>query len=421
MELIVTYGRQLLKARPKMFTSLMINLCTAKYAQLIPEPSSDINNKENSVSGVELLKMLSKLTVDKILIPTDPIDINQVMKVFVDDNEHLLLLLEGVVDSLRGRRISNKLASTLMELYLVKYSSISDQIYDNNMRGEPLNELQTALKIAEGNVMSVLDGATVQYDPAHALMLTYQFNFEKGQRFLLEKQHAIDLLLHMLMENGDNLEIFKILRREGSKDPELYVRVLTHFVQRSIRGEESNTNKIDDDGDSDDEYARWDPVIEVMDMLEKEAVLSPAQVLSILSLNPELPLHIASSFILKSIREVSEEVEQLEDDVKVASNNLRSIAHLRKLERQIGSTSGKTAVGGNSDAQYDEDDEDDVDIEYRKELERKEQEKWKDIRKKQLECSLDHEGFYTELDRSADGFSTVATFFGRSLINPYGE
>lgn len=40
--------------------------------------------------------------------------------------------------------------------------------------------------------------------------------------------------MRMLIQNNDVKEVFKVLRREGSKDPELYVQVLTFFVQQSI-------------------------------------------------------------------------------------------------------------------------------------------------------------------------------------------
>ncbi len=50
-------------------------------------------------------------------------------------------------------------------------------------------------------------------------------------------------------------------------------------------------------------------------------------------------------------------------------------------------------------------------------MEEKEQERWRSIRKAQLACSQEHEAFYKELELSTDGFSTVAGFFGRSIIN----
>jgi hypothetical protein len=93
------------------------------------------------------------------------------------------------------------------------------------------------LAAVEAQVMALLDGAHAQYDPAHALLLCHSFGFERGQRFLLEKQQSTELLMRMLIQGNDSKEVFKVLRREGSKDPDLYIQVLTHFVQQSIEPE----------------------------------------------------------------------------------------------------------------------------------------------------------------------------------------
>ena len=69
------------------------------------------------------------------------------------------------------------------------------------------------------------------------------------------------------------------------------------------------------------------------------------------------------------------------------------------------------------DDDEDDDEEEDETEEDAKALEEKETERWFNIRKAQLACSQEHEAFYKELELSADGFSTVAGFFGRSIIN----
>jgi hypothetical protein len=39
-----------------------------------------------------------------------------------------------------------------------------------------------------------------------------------------------------------------------------------------------------------------------MDLIEKEAVLAPLQVLSILALNPRLPLHVAANYMSSTLK-----------------------------------------------------------------------------------------------------------------------
>lgn len=47
-----------------------------------------------------------------------------------------------------------------------------------------------------------------------------------------------------------------------------------------------------------------------------------------------------------------------------------------------------------------------------------ERKKWEDIRQAQVERSGDHEAFFNELEQSSsgDGFSTIAAYFGKTII-----
>ena len=42
--------------------------------------------------------------------------------------------------------------------------------------------------------------------------------------------------------------------------------------------------------------------MDVMDLIEKEAVLSPVQVISILAINPKLPLSVAAGYISNTLK-----------------------------------------------------------------------------------------------------------------------
>lgn len=47
---------------------------------------------------------------------------------------------------------------------------------------------------------------------------------------------------------------------------------------------------------------RWDTIMDLLDLIEKDQVLSAAQVLNILALNPRLPLRVVSQYIASSFR-----------------------------------------------------------------------------------------------------------------------
>ena len=199
---------------------------------------------------MDVLKPFSHMLGADIVVPTERLPITEVMYLFTADEVSLLSLLEGFVDASQGRILPSKVTMTLMEMYLVRYSERTLQLQalqDGDTARADLSEVEDAQQVTENLVMGLLDGAHVQYDPAHALLLCHSFAFERGLRFLLEKQQSTELLMRMLIQGNDVKEVFKVLRREGTKDPELYIQVLTYFVQQSIvsedgRGKEGDEN-----------------------------------------------------------------------------------------------------------------------------------------------------------------------------------
>ncbi len=42
--------------------------------------------------------------------------------------------------------------------------------------------------------------------------------------------------------------------------------------------------------------------------------------------------------------------------------------------------------------------------------------KWEGIKKAQIDRAVEHEGFFSELEQSRDGFDSVATYFGKTAV-----
>ncbi len=301
LSLLRQHGRALSQHRATIFTALLLKLCTADYASLLPHThpanavSSNTHSKNASghhksssthgsthsqhvkkhVTANDVMKSFTHLLSDAVVVPADRLPIAEVLYLFSSDQASLLSLLQGFVDASPGRLLPAKVSTTLMELYLSKYSNLTEQLHVlrttpdtvavNAPVGSPtkdnstdvttphttntaltkqveIERLDHTLHATEVSIMGLLDGAHTSYDPAHALLLCHTFHFERGQRFLLEKQQSTDLLMRMLIQNNDVKEVFKVLRREGSKDPELYVQVLTYFVQQSIAQDESRAS-----------------------------------------------------------------------------------------------------------------------------------------------------------------------------------
>lgn len=270
LSLLRTYGRALAQHRGVVLTALLLKLCTADYASLLPHthPAAKAvtHGNHNSSSGAvhahkqnkkvtsaDITKSFTHLLSDAVVVPLERLPIVDVLYLFSNDTASLLTLLQGFVDSSPGRLLPAKVATTLMELYLSKHRDLHTQLLtlqDTNTANASTNtantssanltkqveieRLEHSLHATDAQIMSLLDGAHTSYDPAHALLLCHTFHYERGQRYLLEKQSSTDLLMRILIQNNDVKEVFKVLRREGGKSPEMYVQVLTYFVQQSI-------------------------------------------------------------------------------------------------------------------------------------------------------------------------------------------
>jgi hypothetical protein len=107
-----------------------------------------------------------------------------------------------------------------------------------------------------------------------------------------------------------------------------------------------------------------------MDLIEKESILAPIQVISILALNPQLPLQIAANFIAKTLSELTEDISHCEDQVRGALLNLEGInqsaeaQHQAKLAKAVKaqekslSLRNRQSMNQRRSLHYDDDDED---------------------------------------------------------------
>jgi hypothetical protein len=259
LTLLKVHGRTLSRHRAAVLSALLIKLCIGDYAALLPSnhpalkaTKADGNAgggskqvKDNSGSQTkakttvsEVLKSFTHLVAADVVLPTERLPVTEVMYLFTSDAVGLLNLLEGFVEGSPGRILPSKVITTLAELYMQKYQRQNAQLSELRAQkattAAAIKEAEMALQTLETQIMALLDGAHAQYDPAHALLLCHSTGFERGQRFLLERQQCTDLLMRMLMEGHETKEVFKVLRREGTKDPNLYIQVLMYFVQQSI-------------------------------------------------------------------------------------------------------------------------------------------------------------------------------------------
>jgi hypothetical protein len=131
------------------------------------------------------------------------------------------------------------------------------------------------------------------------------------------------------MEIGDNKGLFRLLRKEGRRKSEIAPIILTHFVKsagtsalksapsspvrKPLRGKDSDDEDDDDevdeeeDADSLDGEGKWDDVLEALSIIERDASLSPMEVINILAQNPQLPLSVCFDYTRRYLQATQSE------------------------------------------------------------------------------------------------------------------
>lgn len=451
VEIIRIHGPRLLRLEPDAITALLVRLVTGDLDALRMRPAD--SNGANKELPHTLL--------------SSSIAIDDTIAVYVDNTKQLNIFLEAVLEHRRthhGASLPSRAAETLLELYLEDYRISNERTNALVTARAPKAEQTAARKetqLLEKKVLGLLDGhLTDTYDLPHAMLLCHAADCEAAERFLLDKMHSSELSLRKHIERGDSKGILKTLRREGRKDPELCIQVLSHFVQQAL--------SVPEDPDAEEE--RWDDLNEALRLVEGEEALSPMQVVHVLSQHPQLPVSLVSRFVGRSLASTCEEITALERSVSalaVTLDMLESNGGDPSLGRDAGfaapvpvpaASPAKTSAkktptegmgrvrahrrnnagsdsdsrGGDSDPFSDEEEEEEdispvnaegaaMNSRDRIALEQQElvteREKWIKIKAAAIRRASEHERFFAELEGSEDGFSTVAAAFGKTQMS----
>jgi hypothetical protein len=302
--IIRAHGPRLLKLRPDVITALFVRLVTGDLDALRQREVADIRNLGDQAP------LVASISVD------------DVSTIYVDNTQQLRVFLSAVLDHRRahhGAPLPALAAETLLEMCLQDYQAAFERSAALQSAKAPRAEQAAArneVTLQEKKVRDILDGQwTDTYDSSQALLLAHAANCEPAVRFLLDKANSSELLLSKYIESGDEKGIIKILRREGRKDPELYVQVLTHFLQLALA-------KPKDEVEAEE---RWDLVNETLRLVETEGALSPMQVVQIVSQHPEAPLSLVARFIGSQLESACEDVAALERSVASLAQTLECL------------------------------------------------------------------------------------------------
>ena len=393
------YGMKLVNKAPRAFIKLLVNFCKGEYEFFRP-PSSDYP-----------------------FTPTECLPLEPLVALFIGKDDLMRMLLERVLltktseggtyslapaSSNNGSSsvISETISYLFIDIHLKEYRNCINMLQASQgiSTSNEIKELKTNLKHTEELIITFLDLNELQPDNLKIKLLFHTYNFQPGILFLMEKKSSPEILLQKYMEIGDSKSLFRLLRKEGRKRSEISSIILQYFVQSvpppilksptsssptrpgnsSPKKDPSRVKDSDDeeeegdedeeendDDDDDDEEARWDNVCEALSIIEKEAVLSPIEILNILSSNPHLPVHVAFEFTQKQLHNLQDEVSGLTNNVHQmfetigkAEEDMKKIKRVEEMYKFRGVDrrnvyQGQSRKANNYNDEDDDDDDDD--------------------------------------------------------------
>lgn len=248
---LVTYGRFLVQQEPEKTTIL------AKDVLKILLTEDDLGGYSPSVSG-----------------PTE-VNMDDFLKIFIKNSDEMLNFLEYAIQ-LKPEIISSTLYLTCMDLYLRSYATAkSDDVK----------------RSVSSKVMSLLNTPNAHYDVPQAMVLCKLNNFHEGLLYLYQKSGHYQLILNHYIKLKDSQMMIKCCQDHGSSQPSLWIYALWFFAENP--GTDSQ-------------------IILILNEIERNKLLSPLMVISILSKNPKITITVLKDYFMRFLTRESQMITENE-------------------------------------------------------------------------------------------------------------
>lgn len=356
------YGRTLVTHLPEPTTDLLKRLCTGKF-----------------VAGHPSLK-------------SDPGDF---LHLFVSHRAQLKEFLQYIVEV--ETVINTSIGNTLLEMVL---SNAGD-------------DTRTDAEI-EDEVMRILDNPRVKYDEDHALIHLQMRGMKKGKRYLYNKLHMYHMLVQFHIEENDDQSIIDEVRKHGEKDPNLWSLALKYFAERGPLPKGATTGE------------EWKELKQLLALIDNNPVIPPLQVVQVLSQSREMPVSVIRQYIVSQLMNDERKIEEDEEKIKAFKTDTN------QMKDEIMQLSSKAVVFQATKCDLCNHDLDLPAVHFMcqhsfhlnciSETDRECMTCSMDHRhimglKMQLEQKAgNHEQFYNQLETAADGFHTIAEYFGKGIF-----
>ena len=320
IDMMQLYGKTLISHFPNKTTALLMELCTnyspdrpsfhhtcdESLGDMPMELPEQIPNHvpTPSKSAIQMLTSVMQaisFTKDQLLSSATPSETPDVMNtsilcdfanaddfihIYVDHPQWLIVFLEYLIAT-KPLDVSPLVYNTLLELYLRNDVAIGEHEVDPSQS----HTWESIKSQRVEKAMAILMDPTATYDADFALVLTRIHACPEGTLFLYEKLNLYDEMLNHYIESNQIERILEIADQYGNESPHLWISALNYFAQSP----EHHGNQVS----------------RCLSEIESRSLLSPMRVIEILGKNPQIPLSVVKSFILKQL---CAENQQLNDD-----------------------------------------------------------------------------------------------------------
>lgn len=383
-----TYGKVLMNNSPEETTELLKQICT-DYKPI----KKTENQSENPVEVAAMKNMyISSSPANTEKQRSHPDDF---IHIFVHQKLKLKEFLEHMVDI---RDDCSKITyNTLLELYL---HAASIAVAENNF----VNSAKE-----ENKALELLTGTESKYDLDHAMVLAQMHKFKRGILFLYEKAKSYQQIVRYHMEHSEYDAIIEDCQKHGSKDPSLWTQALAYFAKK-------------------EEHCKGH-IIEVLNHIDKCNLLSPLLVIDTLAHNSTATLGVIKDYIVRRLQQENEQIAKDErmirkyrEDTEKMRGQIEELKTCAKIFQ-----SSKCMICSRplelpaihflcGDSFHTNCFESYSDNENECPCCSPENRKIMDIIRSQEHNKNLHEKFHNQLERSANGFSVVADYFGRGVF-----
>ncbi|XP_069106820.1 vacuolar protein sorting-associated protein 11 homolog isoform X1 [Argopecten irradians] len=368
------YGKVLMSEVPRQTTELLKRLCT----DYRPADKPLVDQMDMDGGPTQIQKASAE----------------EFIHIFVNNSPKLTEFLEHMIKVKPNS--PSLLYNTLLELYLQEYVHEKDI----SVKTEKVRRTEDLLKNPDA-----------RYDLDQALVLCQMNNFKAGILYLYEKAHLYQQILQYHMEHDDFVHVIDTCKKFGGQDSNLWVQALSYFARK-----EDNCKS---------------QLMEVLSHIDKKNLLPPLLVIQSLAHNSTATLSVVKDYIIRRLQlendQIAEDerlIKQYREDTEKKRAQIEEMKTTAKIfqaskcnicNHPLELPSVHFLCEPHSYHQHCFENYAENDSECP--VCAPENRKIMDIIRAQEQSKDLHEFFHNQLERSQDGFSVVADYFGRGVFN----